>query len=282
VRLSGIVDVPVYSADGGIGYAIRPNQSGRFLDKNAWAFNDRGMPIAANWNPSLHPNLLLIGNSVIMGGNPYDQSQKVTPLLQQQLGPSYSVWPLAIGGWTNVNESVYLERNPDVAAKANFFIWEYMSGGLSGLSRWRGDSVFPTHKPLWATWYVFERYVAPRFADVDRNELPPTGRMTADNLALFEQHVTGLSRATGSAHPGVILLYPTEKEYLAAQRGEEWLPERDAVQRICGEHGLLLVDLAKSPAWNATLYRDGTHPTAEGNRVLASVLKAAVERELAR
>jgi hypothetical protein len=38
-----------------------------------------------------------------------------------------------------VNETVYLERNPDVASNAEFFVWIVLRGGLSQLSQWRGD-----------------------------------------------------------------------------------------------------------------------------------------------
>ena len=87
-------------------------------------------------------NIMVIGNSIVMGGNPLDQKDKLIPQIEKNLGSKYAVWPVGIGGWTTVNEMAYLARNPDVVKSTNFFIWEYMPGGLSGLSEWRG-------MPMW-------------------------------------------------------------------------------------------------------------------------------------
>jgi hypothetical protein len=139
LRLVGAVDFPVYYVDDGIGYAIQPNQAGAFFRTHSWVFNDRSMGTAAMWDPTKRPNLLLIGNSIVMGGNPYQQPEKLGPLVQSELGDRVAVWPIAVGGWTEVNETVYLERNPDVASSAEFFVWIVLRGGLSQLSQWRGD-----------------------------------------------------------------------------------------------------------------------------------------------
>lgn len=40
VQLSGIVDIPVYVANSSIGYIPAPNQSGKFLHRNAYRFNE--------------------------------------------------------------------------------------------------------------------------------------------------------------------------------------------------------------------------------------------------
>src|SRR5437899_1649918 len=98
VRLSGVVDFPVYAVDNEIGYIPKPSQSGSFLHKNAWVFNDRSMGTASPWDPSKRPNILFIGNSIVMGGNPYDQKDKLGPLTQQGIGENYAIWPIAAGG----------------------------------------------------------------------------------------------------------------------------------------------------------------------------------------
>jgi hypothetical protein len=84
VREAGMVDFPIYAVDDEIGYIPKPNQHGCFLNKRCWAFNDRSMGTTTAWNPTLHPNVLFIGNSIVMGGNPYDQHDKLGPLVQQQ------------------------------------------------------------------------------------------------------------------------------------------------------------------------------------------------------
>jgi hypothetical protein len=275
-RLSGAVDFPLYAVDEELGYFVKPGQSGRFLNRNAWFFNEKSMPTQDSWTQAKRNNIMLIGNSIVMGGNAYDQSDKLEPLISKDLGPGYTVWPLATGGWTNVNESAYLRRNPDVVQATNFFVWEFMYGGLHELSRWRGEYIFPSKKPLIASWYVFRRYVIPKFIQVDTNELPPTGEMESRNLKEFESKVARLSTVSGLPQPGIIFLYPDKLQLRAARQAREWLPERPALEDICKRYNLKLVDVAANPEWTESMYRGGTHPTVEGNRVLAHILASAI------
>jgi hypothetical protein len=280
LREAGFLDFPTYAVDNEIGYIPKPDQHGCFLNKRCWVFNDRSMGTAASWNPALHPNVLLIGNSIVMGGNPYDQPDKLGPLVQQQVGADYSVWPVAAGGWTNVNETVYLERHPEVLQQAGFFVWEFMTGGASGLSPWRGKYVWPQERPKLALWYVFRRYVLPRLFSFNMNELPPQGNLNPEELARFEATLARLSQATGRAQPGILFLYPDEHQLQLAREGREWLPERPELQRISSRYGLKVVDISSYPNWTAAQYREGTHPTVEGNRILADILGAAIEDSL--
>jgi hypothetical protein len=278
VRASGAVAFPTYVVDKEIGYIPKPNQAGSFLRSRDWVFNDRSMGTGRGWSPSGGRNLLLIGNSIVMGGNPFQQKDKVGPLLEKELGNVFVVWPIAAGGWTDVNETVYLNRNPDIAAKANFFIWEFMSGGLSeGLTEWRSDYVLPREKPLWASWYVFRRYILPRIVTVD-NELPHSRAANPEFSAKFEAAVSSLSHAVGLKCPGILFIFPRKAEYLLARQGKEWLPERREIEKVAKANGLMIVDVSRAPEWNEGLYRDRTHPTVQGNIVLAKFLAAAVKQ----
>jgi hypothetical protein len=223
---------------------------------------------------------LLIGNSIVMGGNPYDQSEKIGPLIQKGLDEKVSVWPIAAGAWSTVNETAYLERNPDVVLNSNFFAWEYMHGGLSQLSQDRGEYVFPTEKPLIATWYVLRRYVLPRLIDFQMNELPPTGQTQSENMQRFEKQLAALSKATKTAAPGILFFFPSKAEYIAFAQGVDYVPDREVLSKLSASYGLKIIEIAKQPAWNANLYRDGTHPTVEGNRVLADVLASAIRETM--
>jgi hypothetical protein len=276
VRASGLIDFPVYSVDNEIGYIPEPNQAGTFLHRNSWVFNDRNMGTAEHWNPSARTNVLLIGNSIVMGGNPYDQKDKLGPLLQSDIGQGVNVWPIAAGGWTNLNEIAYLDRNPDVASSSGFFIWEYMFGGLSYRSVWPGDYVFPKSKPLWASWYVLRRYLLSYFLP-PATEAPLISTANPTNLASFKAAVAKLRHSSASKGGGLIFLYPVRSQYLQAAKGEEWLPERAELFQIAAENGLQIIDIAIAPEWNETLYRnDGMHPSVQGNAVLAAILARAM------
>ncbi len=281
IRSIGLIYFPIYDVDSGIGYIPKANQSGVFLRKNRWVFNDRHMPIDAMWNPKLNQNILVIGNSIVMGGNPYNQEDKLVPIMEKLLGDTLSLWPCAAGGWTNVNEIEYLRRNPEVIYSAKAFLWEYMQGGLSQLATWQGDYTFPSRTPIWATEYIVGRYVMPHlYASSSIHELPPSGVVAPKFVARFDSMLSRLE-TQGHQMTGIIWLYPTESQLKMAMSGIEWLPERQEILKIAAAHQLQVIDLTRFSRWTDKLYRDGVHPTLKGNQILASILTTELSRLLA-
>lgn len=284
LRAAGFIDFPVYTTDAELSYLPRPSQQGEFMNRNRWAFNDRSMPIAEDWrdtpaSPGSASDLLLIGNSIVMGGNAYDQPDKLAPQLQGIVGPNFRVWPLAVGGWTVVNQMAYLKRQADVAAGAEFFVWQVMSEDFGDVSPWRGEYVFPTQRPVSALAYVTRRYLLPRFIDFGDTELPAKYVAKAHWLEAFDRNLAQLTQTTRARHrpAGVIYLFASETELAQARAGREWLPERTEVRRLAARHGIDVLDVAADPSWHAGLYRDGVHLTVEGTRVLAGLIGARVQ-----
>lgn len=277
LRIAGVVDFPTYSVDEEIGYIPSPGQAGHFLRTHDWVFNEHSMGTARAWSPDARLDVLLIGNSIVMGGNPYRQADKIGPRMAQQLGGDYAVWPIAAGGWTNVNQSVYMQRHPEVRAGADFFVWEFMSGGVSDLSRWRGEYVFPQHRPALATWYALRRYVLPKVMHFDMNELPPNGKSQAALAQQFEVQIAQLAATTGGTTPGVLFIYPTKGELEQARQGREWLSERPLILAIASKYRIAVADLSENPAWTMDMYRDDVHPTEQGNVVIAHMLSQGIK-----
>ena len=278
LRVAGLDDFPVYLKDEHFGYVPKPGQAGRFLQRNEWVFNDRSMGVAEPWRPSGRTDVLLVGNSIVMGGNPYDQKDKLAPLMQAQLNARCAVWPVAAGGWSTVNEFRYLERHTDIAAGADFFVWEYMAHQMGGLSKWSRPTVHPLQRPLWLTGYVINKALDQRFPTAARFEVKSAAD-EAPYFAEFEAMLVRLEASISGRPAGVIFLYPDRQQLQAARAGEEWLPDRAEVTRIAAKHGLVIIDLAATPQWTPDLYKDGVHPTVEGNGVLAGILNAAIQKQ---
>ena len=119
LSFAGFGSYPIYDIDNEIKYIPAANQHGRFLNRNAWYFNDRHVGNISNWHQEKHPDFLLIDNSIVLGGNPINHDDKLGPLLEKELGAGSTVWSVATGGWTHVSEMVYLDRNPDVLQNAD-------------------------------------------------------------------------------------------------------------------------------------------------------------------
>ncbi|MDO6413716.1 hypothetical protein Q4F19_04905 [Sphingomonas sp. BIUV-7] len=109
-RWSETTDYPLFRLDPHIGYIEQPDQSGSLGRVNDWAYNDKSMGIAAPFRPSpTAPDTLLVGDSIVNGGNLYRERDKLGARLGQRLG---AVWPVGAGNWSLGNESAYLDRHP--------------------------------------------------------------------------------------------------------------------------------------------------------------------------
>lgn len=272
-RVAGVTDFPLYDVDAEIGYLPKADQSGRFLHRNAWVFNEKHMGVVG-WDPSHHPNLMLIGNSVVLGGLPYDESQELAALVEHRLGAPYRVYPIATGGWTNLNEMAYLDRNPDVVAAADFFVWEVMTDDFEGLRQWTGDLLWPRRRPLLASLYTFERYVLPMLMPQGPAAASPPARRNPAALARFADRLQTLKDR------GAILVYPRQSDLEAASAGKEWFAERPFIEALCAKYDLVLIDVAADGRWNERSYRDGQHPTVQGNEVLADLIVSRLAKLL--
>jgi lysophospholipase L1-like esterase len=275
LHLAGFGSYPIYLLDSQIKYIPASKQSGVFLNRNHWFFNDRHMGNSDNWTPDIHPDVLLLGNSIVLGGNPYDHNEKLGPLLQNALGDKYSVWSVAAGGWTNINEMAYLDQNKDVAQNADIVVIEYMEGGLSIASPWPGYYVFPDHRPLLLSRYIIEKYALPslksRIPVNESGTLPHVGKIDLTQLERFTNILTALLKTSKV----IIFFYPTKSELANINA---WKKTIEPVLQICKLLPLTCVDVAGEQLWSASMYRDddGVHPTVEGNRHLAGIIASAI------
>lgn len=275
VRRAGLADFPIYRLDNRYAYVPQANQSGAFLGTNRWVFNDRHMGTERPWSADSRPNVLLVGNSIVMGGNTYDQPTKVGPLLQSMLGPGCQVWPVAAGGWSTVNEMRFLQAHSDVAAAAEVVVWELMAGQMESVHAWRDSTQHPTRRPWWATGHVARKVMVQRFGWAVSPSAVASGNAYL-HFAEFERLLARWAVAAPAPPAGMLVLYPDQQQLEQARQGREWMEERLRLEQMALRLGLLVVDVARDSRWTSALYKDGVHPTVEGNRVLATLLAEAL------
>lgn len=275
LRYEGFGSFPVYDLDQDMKYIPSASQHGSFLNYNTWFFNNRHMGNKEDWVPNRHPSVLLIGNSIVLGGNPYEHEEKLGPLLEEALGKPYTVWSIAAGGWSELNEIAYLEKNSDVLQNSDVVVLEYMTGGLSYTAPWPGYYIFPDHKPLILTSYMLGKYVIPLILGIhsvnDSGALPPMGEIDEVNLRRF----TSLVSTIAKSHKLVIFFYPSRAELLQKENG--WAKAIAPIREMCQAQRLTCIDLALEKTWTQDSYKDdGIHPTVAANKILAAILAASL------
>lgn len=263
VRVCGISDVPLYIADQEIGYLPRPSQTGSFLRRNDWQFNSLSMG-ADEFIPSGAVDTLLLGDSIVFGGNPYRGEERLGPQLSRLLGQP--VWPVSAPSWSLRNELAYLRRYPQVADASDQIIFVLNSGDFSQASSWACERIHPRSRPMFRALFVLRKYVY----DWDDCTHSPQALIVPDGSWKEE-----LERVVVDAHsrgsPVLFFLYPERSELADKDELAKLESRAGEIQRL-GFDTTPVFSVGRDPRWVAELYRDGIHPTAEGYRVLAQII----------
>lgn len=268
LRMVGVVDFPLYTASSDIGYLPAPDQKGDFLGEYDWYVNDRSMGVPAPYASHAGSDLLLIGDSLVWGGNSYRQADKLGPVLAQ-IWTSGVVWPIGAGSWGALNAVNWLNRNSDVQDDVGVVVWILNSADFEGLSVWRSNTVHPVEKPSLALTYVLQKYLMPKLVGRSSTEATApksVNRIQPEAVSAFQQKLAEL-QSTGKRV--LIVLYPDKFELTDAD--EHYQDFKEALKKAM--HGCCaLLEVRGATGWNVRLYKDSIHPTPEGNRVLADLI----------
>ncbi len=257
MRLSGVLDFPLFAPGPPFGYIPQPNQNGRFLNRNDWVFNEISMGTARPFTPApqKHDEVLL-GDSIVSGGNPYRQADRLGVRLEE--AADHIVWPISANSWGLSNELTYLEHHPEVVAGADSFTFVLNSKDLGPASVWASEQTHPTHRPASALAYVLSKtFIHHKTPD------EPTAITWPRQWASF----------TANAHrPIRVVLYPTKAE--AADQVLRRQQLTDPLMKALSRPNVQFLDVGADGGWNAMLYRDDIHPTPDGTRRLAKILSS--------
>lgn len=270
LRVVGVLDFPLYLKDEQLGYIQQPSQSGRFLRRFEWRINSLQM-FGEEFRPERHPSLLLIGDSLVWGGNNYLRDDRLGRILERTLGGA-SVWAVGAGSWSSWSEVEYMRRHPEAVRSCDDLVWILNSGDLDGRTRWSSELTHPTRRPLWATGYLVRKFVISRFF---APETSWDGTLSLRDDA-FENMRAHLLSILPTKRRIVVLCYPTRAE-LDGTSDEGRFYTR-FVQRLgtLRQERLEVCDLRDDARWNRDDYRDEMHPNAQGNTELARFVSATL------
>lgn len=253
LRLAGALDFPLFSPGPPYGYIPRPNQSGAFMRRNDWVFNERSMGVARPFAESSElTDTLLIGDSIVSGGNPYKQVDRLGPQLEQRV--SGHVWPVSANSWAMANELTYIRENPDIARGVDRIIFITNSEDFTAPSVWRSGITHPTRPPLSALAFVIQKKL------VKPPPVQPVAYPVKRDWDAFARQNT---------KPLVIVAYPKKAEALdpALRQSRLIAPLR----QVLGAN-VKVIDIGADPRWTSAHYRDDIHPQPESTKLLADII----------
>ena len=260
-RLSGLTDFPLYLSDNRIGYMPAPSQSGSFMRSNDWAFNELSMGTARSFAPTQEKtDILLVGDSIVLGGNPYKQSDRLGPQLEMATGAT--VWPISAGSWALQNELEYLLENKSVVKQVDHVIFVLNSADFERPSSWSSELTHPRERPICALCYLAQKYVL-RPASSTPSDLAVNPRDPIADLRAFAEEYR---------KPFDVWLYPNKAEMLDKT---EWSRRfAPSIQRLESAKidGMRLHFGAEVLGWRAEDYRDDIHPTPQATEKLARAI----------
>jgi hypothetical protein len=269
VRALGIVDFALYEANAQIGYIPAANQHGSFLNKNDWQFNALHMGAPA-FQPDPARDVLLVGDSLVYGGNTYRQSERLGPTLQTLLQErGGQVWPISAGSWALRNELAYMRLNPQVPASVKRIVFVLNTGDFDNTaSSWACELTHPRTRPVVALWYLVNKYV---HAFEPCGDAPAALKVPDGDLAGELQAFMALHGAKTS-----FVLYPDKPEAADAALEAKHFAAGEALLTAAG--ATRLVHVLQDKRWGVGWYKDGIHPTAAGFGVLANIIKDDLDR----
>ena len=268
VRLFGLTDFPLSYADNVIGYIPKPSQSGAFLGKNYWKFNSLSMQNDREFNPTSALDILLIGDSVVSGGNPFKKEARLGVQLSKML--NQQVWSISAGSWGIRNELAYIKIHQDVVNGVGSIIFISNSGDFDKASSWACEYTHPRVYPLIASFYLFKRYVywpggACNGAATPEELLVPEGDWKAD----FKNEI---SKPQYKNKQILFFMYPDRSELHENRLGTLEGNGKEVLR--LSKFSTIVYSVGRDSRWNERLYKDDIHPSVEGMEVLARIISS--------
>ena len=265
-RLTRISDFPIYDANNEIGYIPKASQHGKFLWTHDWIFNEYHMG-ADTFKPTNAEDILLIGDSIVLGGNPLKESERLGPTLQRKI--NRAVWPISAGSWGMRNELIYLKSNPDVVKNIDTFIFVWNSGDFDQASSWSCETTHPKRPPISAFLYAFQKYIYSY--EKCNGEIKPKYLVAGGD---WHTELKAFINSSAMKNKKVVAyLYPDINEQKDANLMKKMLNRH--INEIHNAGIKEVISIGNDPRWGLNNYRDGIHPSGQGNKVLADIIANA-------
>lgn len=259
-RVFGLGSFPLYSKSNLIGYYFKENQQGNFLNSKKWYINNYGMVAEYSYTNDNEEKIILIGDSIVYGGNNISHENRIGVILQSLINkPVYSI---AAGSWGFENELLYLNQlNLNLNNKKIIFILN--SGDFGEKSHWACEKNHPTNYPFMLSYYYFDKYV------IDQECKSYINKITNEKIEWQIYLKELLSKKSPSNI--IILLYPNLAEY---NDKYDFIKEKNELMKV--DKNLKIYNFNEYSGIVKEIYRDTIHPNAYGNKLIAQYLRSLI------
>ena len=281
---------PVLSlADRQTGYRFKPNQKifrfGKRIEYNQ--YSQRSEP-TTEFKPAKTLRILMVGDSVLNGGNPTDQADILTEKLEHRMDAAETkvveVLNASAGSWGIGNQLGYLEKFGFFDSDATVLqigshdlVQPTSTGGVVG------QSTHPDKKPLLATQELIFRYLWPRVIRNFKLENTPEKIAseipeTQDSEQQFYENMTMLSDAKNDIDeeqiPMFVVFTPSRQDLLPSSSEPEYKTDfLEALRKL----EVPVIDVHQ--AWSnlpkdtvSSYFRDKVHFSPTGNEAVTKLI----------
>jgi lysophospholipase L1-like esterase len=236
------------------------------MNSHDWRFNELSMGSGPFKPDALKFNLLLVGDSVVLGGNPLTESERLGPQLQKLT--NWQVWPISAGSWALQNELSYVRSHSGILPKIDAIAFVLNSGDFDEPSSWASELTHPRTRPFPGLIFLVEKYAL--------NTAPPAVP-AALKVAHRDWRTDFRAVSAAFAKPVFVFLYPDQSEVRDPQRMQRLLMTHASEIKEATRGTARVYNVARQE-WTLDNYRDGIHPSGKGNMTLAAIFKTDICR----
>jgi hypothetical protein len=282
-QFAGFCQAPLYVESPEFEYIYAPNQHViRF--RNTIITNEYSMR-SAPLSPADSIRILLIGDSVINGGNPTDHDSLASTLLERQLSIKFNrpvrVLNISAGSWGPDNAAAYLKKHGNFGASMLLLVFS-SHDAYDNMTFEKVVDVHPacpSRQASFALIELTERYLIPRAvsylqhfkkssSEIGTNELliNKAGQSFNSGFDFFREY------AETYQIPLFFLLHAELKELQTGSYAREGNVIIDFL-----ENNKIPYLLSKDQGFTNAMYRDGIHLNNRGQKHLAEVLFPVID-----
>ena len=274
---------PLYRLDSEIGYLLKPNQNlfrfGNHFITNEYGMRSENFPKHKKIKTELR--ILVVGDSVLNGGNFTDQNSLATTILQKhltnKLNTKVTVANISTGGWNITNQYFYLLKNGFFNADIIYFILPNEKNRKIRKINNINPYFFPAHPPPFALYEIIFRYI-PRIINSHFPDLFTTVTISDSTDIEYYSHSSNyylnntLKLAKENVKHVVVFQYYSKNDLL--KKDDNQLSELGKTCQQLSIHYISLKNVYQKDIKNAkNPYRDNfLHLSDSGMKMLANKL----------